>query len=111
MENKLEQSLIYAPRVSEERQIIYQVGDLESLSSVALYTKVKRTDYTKGNEEEINFYNYLNLPLFGQTGIYFQEEGKKSHKKLAKRAKSQDPDITIFPSGGFRIGGGIGGGY
>lgn len=106
MENKLEQSLMYAPRSSVEERV-YSVFDLSNLGAVTLYSKVKKSDYTKGNEEEVNFYNYLNLPLFGQTGVYFEDRGEKgAHKKLSNRAKTQDPDITIFPSGGFTTGGG-----
>ncbi|MEX0920906.1 MAG: hypothetical protein WDZ62_01455 [Candidatus Pacearchaeota archaeon] len=100
----LEQIAYKLPRTSEERQRVYVVGDLEDLSASALYSKVKKRDYTKGNEEEINFYNYLNSRNFGQTGIYFQEKEEK-HKDFKKRVQDSDPDITISPPGGFSAGG------
>jgi len=38
----LEQIAYQLPRVSEKRQVVYRVGDLESLSSVALYSDMDR---------------------------------------------------------------------
>lgn len=111
----LEQIAYEMPRVSESegRQRVYVVGDLESLSSVALYSKEGDTVFRNGRIETIfpkiddngTAKIYINPSNF--SGIAgFQMDGE-SHEDYARRMKD---------GGGISLGGGFsglssGGGY
>lgn len=95
----LEQIAYQLPKSSEERQVVYQVGDLESLSSVALYAKdkIKIGQDLEKDGTMYKFYTDISLINFGDTELGIQEKGEK-HKDYAKKMKE---------GGGISLGGGL----
>ena len=93
MKQYLEQRLYAPTQESKENFRVYQVGDLESLSASVLYSKIKKGNYIKSNDKELNLYNLINLQNFGETEVGLQKKGE-SHKDFKKR---------IVKSGGYRI--------
>ena len=79
LENMME---MYRPRVSQERQVVYQVGDLESLSAGALYSGDK-----EGNFKFLD--NGLVVPIKG-LGIPLDRK--------STRLNSSHTDISRMPS-------------
>jgi|TARA_Y100000310_G_C20649942_1_gene798798 hypothetical protein len=92
---QLEQMFGYQPRVAQEerQQTYFVVGDLENLSASALYAKIKKGDYIKSNDRNLNFYNLINPENFGETEVGLQNEGE-SHKAFKQR---------MIKEGGYRI--------
>ncbi|OQA67232.1 MAG: hypothetical protein BWY36_00740 [Candidatus Diapherotrites archaeon ADurb.Bin253] len=106
MESKLEQGLILAKRVPLELRV-YSLVDLSNLSAVALYSeKGNKDSYIKGNDKNLNFYNWINPKNFGETDFYLQDD-EESHKKFKKRIISGEATGgTISAGGNFSVGGG-----
>ncbi|OIO80338.1 hypothetical protein AUJ84_03790 [Candidatus Pacearchaeota archaeon CG1_02_32_132] len=95
---QLEQTLgMYQPmqmqRTEPQRERVYSIVDLESLSASALYAEIKKGDYIKSNDRNLNFYNLINPKNFGETEVGMQNDGE-SHKAFKERMQSQ---------GGYRI--------
>jgi len=98
------EQIAYEGRSVQVQRQVYQILDLESLSAVSLYSESK--DYSKGNEENLNFYSWLNIKKFGETDFYLQEEGE-SHKEFKGRLKGGGASGgTISSSGNFTSGSG-----
>lgn len=103
------ENLAYEARpIQEQRQVVYQVGDLESLSASVLYAKDKMetgVDVAKDGTA-YKFYTSLLPWNFGETELGIQGAGEK-HKDYTKKMKED---------GGISLGGGFsgfssGGGY
>lgn len=93
LENMME---MYQPRVSEQRQQTYfVVGDLESLSAGALYTKSSGKE-VGDDGMTLKFYNYLDLRRFGETELGVQQPGE-SHDAYKARMKSGEGVILSPP--------------
>lgn len=97
----LEQMAYQRPLTSGLQGKVYQIKDLENLSATVLYG---RDDYSKGNEENLNFYSWLTRGRFGETDFYLQDEGE-NHEKFKKKLKSGEASGgTITPYGDFSTG-------